>query len=401
MTRKRYAGAAAATTLDGALAVSGAASFDTAGAIGWPSAGPYVVVVDRGNSSEEKILVASRSGDTHTIQTRGYDGTTSIAHADGAAVEHCLDADTLDEANDHVNTTTRDDHTQYLNQTRHNVTALHQYGGALGVPGAPLPIGTTANAGDGLSAARENHVHIIGTGAINAVAMITDGLITGAKLVAGTISSTELGTDSVGSDEIAAGAVGIAELATAVAGDGLTGGGGSALAVVVDNATIEINADTLRVKAGGIGQNELADVASCSVGRAVAQSGIANNTWTLVQLTVEEWDPSGMCTVSDNFVTIPTTGIYEVKAEGLWTIHADLAEVGIGFNVHASGTGTSPNYRGGTIQVPSVLQPRTSYSRRVSLTAGQKVSLWVTHDKNPDANASIEEAYLQVEFLHT
>ena len=39
-----------------------------------------------------------------------------------------------------------------------------------------------------------------------------------------------------------------AKIATSVAGDGLSGGGGSALSVNVDDSTIDINSDTLRVK---------------------------------------------------------------------------------------------------------------------------------------------------------
>lgn len=43
-----------------------------------------------------------------------------------------------------------------------------------------------------------------------------------------------------------------AKLAAAIAGNGLSGGAGTALAVNVDNSSIEINADSLRVKALGI-----------------------------------------------------------------------------------------------------------------------------------------------------
>jgi len=47
-------------------------------------------------------------------------------------------------------------------------------------------------------------------------------------------------------------------IAAAAAGDGLTGGGGSALAVNVDDSTIEIATDTVQVKSGGIGGTQLA-----------------------------------------------------------------------------------------------------------------------------------------------
>ena len=59
-----------------------------------------------------------------------------------------------------------------------------------------------------------------------------------------------------------------AKLAAAVAGDGLAGGAGAALSVNVDASTIEINADTLRCKDGGITAAKLA--ASSVTGAKVA-----------------------------------------------------------------------------------------------------------------------------------
>lgn len=123
---KQFTGNAAATKLNGQLAQATTTTFtvQTGGGTNYPTGGVngnFVVVIDRGNSLEEKILCSARSGDTFTIAAsgRGYDGTSAATHADQAVVEHVVDADTLTEVNAHVNTTSRDDHTQYLNTTRH------------------------------------------------------------------------------------------------------------------------------------------------------------------------------------------------------------------------------------------------------------------------------------------
>ena len=80
--------------------------------------------------------------------------------------------------------------------------------------------------------------------ASNAVttAKITDSNVTTAKIADGNVTNAKLADGSVDSNKLAA----------SVAGNGLSGGGGSALAVNTDNSTIEINSDTLRVKDGGI-----------------------------------------------------------------------------------------------------------------------------------------------------
>jgi len=78
----------------------------------WPDGviGPFFIVVDRDLSSEEKILCASKSGNTLTvyddgvINGRGADGTSVTSHASGAFVEHVFTATDADQANLHVNT---------------------------------------------------------------------------------------------------------------------------------------------------------------------------------------------------------------------------------------------------------------------------------------------------------
>lgn len=67
--------------------------------------------------------------------------------------------------------------------------------------------------------------------------------------------------NGVGSAQLANGAVGPTQLNSSVAGNGLTGGSGVALDINVDNTTVEVNADTLRVKALGINTPQLANYA--------------------------------------------------------------------------------------------------------------------------------------------
>jgi len=58
---------------------------------------------------------------------------------------------------------------------------------------------------------------------------------------------------------LASGGVTAAHLAAAIAGNGLSGGAGTALAVSVDGSTIELNADALRLKDGGVTNAKITD----------------------------------------------------------------------------------------------------------------------------------------------
>ena len=98
--RKEFVGAAPATTVVGSL-TDAATSFDIDDATGWPTAttNPFVAVIDRGLATEEKILVGARTTVTLSSITRGYDDTAAQAHSSGAAIEHVIDASTIDQAN--------------------------------------------------------------------------------------------------------------------------------------------------------------------------------------------------------------------------------------------------------------------------------------------------------------
>lgn len=165
MARREYTGAAAPLVL-AATITAGTTSITTTGTVtGWPTGAsfPFVIEINRGiPATGEKILIQSRSGNTLTVagMGRGYDGTTAQSHTPGAAVEHVIDALTIDEANAHVNDTARDDHTQLLNTARHDTPARHLLGTSIntGVPGTSA-MGDTASEGASTGAARVDHRH--------------------------------------------------------------------------------------------------------------------------------------------------------------------------------------------------------------------------------------------------
>lgn len=101
------------------------------------------------------------------------------------------------------------------------------------------------------------------------VAGLQDGAVTTAKLAEPSVTNIKMAANSVDTTQLVDGSVTTAKLQdtgvtpaklnTSVAGDGLAGGGGTALSVNVDSSTIEINSDTLRVKDSGITTAKIAD----------------------------------------------------------------------------------------------------------------------------------------------
>ncbi len=104
MLRREFSGGVLRTTLSSAINNS-VTSISVVDGSTFPSgANPFVIVIDRGSSSEEKILVSSRAANTFTISNRGYDGSTANTHSSGAFVDHVLDAAAIQD----MNTTTYD-----------------------------------------------------------------------------------------------------------------------------------------------------------------------------------------------------------------------------------------------------------------------------------------------------
>lgn len=98
LTRKEFAGAAPPTTLASGINDSDTALTLTSGT-GYPTGAsyPFVLTIDPGTASEEKLLCSARAGAAVTVTTRGYDSTTAVAHSSGAAIVHTIDATVMSE----------------------------------------------------------------------------------------------------------------------------------------------------------------------------------------------------------------------------------------------------------------------------------------------------------------
>lgn len=158
--RRSYSGNAV-TTAPTANFNSSASTFAINDATGYPdgTTGPFFVQVD-----DEVIKVTGRTGTTLNVQTvpvsgRGWDGTTAAAHTTSSVVNHVFTKTDADDANKHYGDVSVDNHTQYLNTTRHDTTTRHPASVLpLGSPGNSAP-GDTASAGVASSVARSDHRH--------------------------------------------------------------------------------------------------------------------------------------------------------------------------------------------------------------------------------------------------
>ncbi len=161
MIQRNYNDTAPATTLTANITNS-ATSLPVISTAGYP-APPFTIGLDRGTINQEVCLCTSVPDGSHFQVTRGYDGTTAVAHsATTGTVEHCTTSLDFVEANLHHTDITRDDHTQYMlaNGARHDVAARHQVGTTIpvGAPGSSAP-GDTALTGSTGNVSDAGHRH--------------------------------------------------------------------------------------------------------------------------------------------------------------------------------------------------------------------------------------------------
>lgn len=190
-TRRDIVGGAAATTLATGIG-SGDTTIVVADATNWPtgSNGDFFICLDRGNSGEEKVRCASRTGVTITVQTsgRGADGTSAAAHSAGVSVEHVITALDADEANYAVSetvgkiTTTGD---LLVSDGANSLTRLPN-----GTSGLPLVAGASTPAYGALTSTG------LGAGSVGAT-QIAPGVITTTHIASGAaITNGQLATEA-------------------------------------------------------------------------------------------------------------------------------------------------------------------------------------------------------------
>lgn len=100
MLRREFSGSVLRTNLSGSISNSDTSITVTDGSSYPTGVNPFVIVIDRGLSTEEKILVSSRSVNTFTVASRGYDGSSAVVHSGGSFVDHVLDAAVMQDMND-------------------------------------------------------------------------------------------------------------------------------------------------------------------------------------------------------------------------------------------------------------------------------------------------------------
>lgn len=111
-------------------------------------------------------------------------------------------------------------------------------------------------------------------------AKLQDSSVTSAKVGASAITEAKLASLSISEGKIQSSAVTPAKLASSVAGNGLSYDSVSGLAVGVDDATIEINLDQLRLKDLGIGSAKLSNA-------AVSTAKIADDAVTKAKIAAD------------------------------------------------------------------------------------------------------------------
>ncbi len=99
MERREFTGAALRANLSSSISNTSTTISLTDGSTYPSGLSPFVIVIDRGTANEEKVLISTRTANTSTVSSRGYDGTSALPHDSGAFVDHILDAVVIQDMN--------------------------------------------------------------------------------------------------------------------------------------------------------------------------------------------------------------------------------------------------------------------------------------------------------------
>jgi microcystin-dependent protein len=229
----------------------------------WPNTYPFFIAVDPGTAKEEKMRVTGVSTLTVTV-VRGEDNTSAVAHNSGAICYPVFTATEANEANEVASVmTTKGD---VITTDGSNINRL-----GVGTNTHVLQADSTATNG-------------VKWGTVTATGLASDSVTT-VKIANDAVTTAKILNANVTTDKIENNAVTAAKIASAVAGNGLSGGAGTAFAVNVDDSTIEINSDTLRLKDNGVTLAKLATAVQnllVPVGTISAYPGVTAPTgWLL------------------------------------------------------------------------------------------------------------------------
>ena len=121
-------------------------------------------------------------------------------------------------------------------------------GSTLSLSASGLKVGTITSSEIGANAVTNN---AIADGAIDDSAMLASSVVTSAKIASNAITEAKVATGAISLNKLASNSVDENKITTSIAGSGLSGGGGSALSVSVDDSSIEVGGSGLNVKASG------------------------------------------------------------------------------------------------------------------------------------------------------
>jgi len=112
MTRKYFVNGAPMVTLTAGIN-STTTTIPVTSTAGYPTSFPFTIAIQRSTANEEICLVSEATSTSFTV-TRGWDGTTAVAHNSLDTVEHTSSASDFNDMSDHLNDSSNNIHTQYL-----------------------------------------------------------------------------------------------------------------------------------------------------------------------------------------------------------------------------------------------------------------------------------------------